>query len=89
VVAVYVGGKGSGELRERLKELVSVPVHTFDPFAGSEAGQLPPGNRGLFAGPMGLLYHRSSGSLPVNFVSPRQPKPPADPPEASTSIPTG
>jgi hypothetical protein len=79
VVAVYVGGKGAGELRERLKEVLEVPVHSFDPFAAGEVGQLPPGNRGLFAGPMGLLYHKAGGDLPVNWVSPRQPKPPADP----------
>jgi hypothetical protein len=79
VVAVYMTGRGAGELRERLKEMVEVPVHTFDPFAGGEVGQLPPGNRGPFAGPMGLLYLKGAGELPLNWVSPRQPKPPADP----------
>jgi Tfp pilus assembly PilM family ATPase len=79
VVAVYLTGRGAGELRERLKEMVEVPVHTFDPFAGGEVGQMPPGNRGPFAGPMGLLYLKAGGELPLNWVSPRQPKPPADP----------
>jgi hypothetical protein len=83
VVAVYVGGKGTGELRERIGELIGdVPVHTYDPFAGSEAlaaGQLPAGNRGLFAGPMGLLQMQSAGELPINFMAPRQPKPPDNP----------
>src|SRR5262249_52447193 len=79
VVAVYLTGRGAGELRERLKEMVEVPVHTFAPFAGGEVGQLPAGNRGPFAGPMGLLYLKAAGELPINWVSPRQPKPPADP----------
>ncbi len=76
VRAVYVTGKGSGELRERLGELVEVPVYTFDPFAGSESLELPVGQRGAFAGAMGLLLTRAEGGLPINFASPRQPKPP-------------
>src|SRR5262249_43454730 len=92
IVAVYVTGQGSVELRHRLTELIDVPVHTFDPFAlvetidlsrldvsgkTAEAGETPRGNRGTFAGAMGLLYRRSQGDLPINFASPRQPKPPA------------
>ena len=76
VRAVYVTGKGSGELRERLSELIDIPVHTFDPFAGAETLDLPVGQRGAFAGAMGLLLSRAEGDLPINFVSPRQPKPP-------------
>jgi Tfp pilus assembly PilM family ATPase len=76
VRAVYVSGKGSGELRERLSEMLDVPVHTFDPFAGAESLELPVGQRGTFAGAMGLLFARAEGELPINFVAPRQPKPP-------------
>jgi hypothetical protein len=76
VRAVYVSGKGSGELRERLGDLIDLPVHTFDPFAGAETLDLPVGQRGAFAGAMGLLLARAEGDLPINFVSPRQPKPP-------------
>jgi Tfp pilus assembly PilM family ATPase len=76
VCAVYVSGKGSGELRERLADLVEIPVHTFDPFAGAETLDLPVGQRGGFAGAMGLLFVRAEGDLPINFVSPRQPRPP-------------
>jgi Tfp pilus assembly PilM family ATPase len=79
VRAVYLVGKGSTELRERLADLIEVPVHTFDPFAGSEAPDLPAGNRGTFAGAMGLLYARAAGALPINFVSPRQPTAVANP----------
>jgi hypothetical protein len=76
VRAVYVSGKGSGELRERLSEMLEIPVHTFDPFAGSESLELPVGQRGSFAGAMGLLFARAEGNLPINFVAPREPKPP-------------
>jgi hypothetical protein len=74
--AVYVAGKGSGELRERLGDMIEQPVHTFDPFAGSETLELPLGQRGSFAGAMGLLFARAEGELPINFLTPRQPKPP-------------
>jgi hypothetical protein len=76
VCAVYVSGKGSGELRERLADLIESPVHTFDPFAGAETLDLPVGQRGGFAGAMGILFARAEGDLPINFVSPREPKPP-------------
>jgi hypothetical protein len=76
VVAVYVSGKGSGELRERLSDLIETPVHTFDPFAGAETLDLPVGQRGGFAGAMGILFARAEGELPINFVSPREPKVP-------------
>jgi hypothetical protein len=76
VCAVYVSGKGSGELRERLAGMVEIPVHIFDPFAGSETIELPVGQRGAFAGTMGVLFARAEGDLPINFVSPREPKPP-------------
>lgn len=106
VVALYLTGRGSGELRQRLSEMTEVPVYVFDPFsaagnpevvemAGAQATpQITPAerldaidapktagttNRGTFAGAMGLLYLKSMGNLPVNFVSPRQPKPPANP----------
>ncbi len=77
--AVYLSGKGATELRERLGELTEIPVHTFDPFAGSDAADLPTGNRGTFAGPMGLLQAQAVGELAINFVSPRQPRATANP----------
>lgn len=105
VAAVYVTGRGAGELVKRLGEqLEDVPVYTFDPFAAAGTVEVlelqaavprtattpaerldaadapkPGGNRGTFAGAMGLLYLKSAGELPVNFVSPRQATPPANP----------
>ena len=72
--AVYLTGKGATELRERLGELTEIPVHTFDPFAGSDAADLPTGNRGTFAGAMGLLQAKAAGELAINFAAPRQPR---------------
>ena len=79
VRAVYLAGKGAAPLRDRLADLLEVPVHTFDPFAGSAAPDLPAGDRGTFAGAMGLLQARAAGELPIDFVSPRQPKPASNP----------
>jgi hypothetical protein len=59
--------------------VLEIPIHTFDPFAGGEAGALPAGNRGFFAGALGLLHHKALGELPINWVAPREPKPPPDP----------
>ena len=74
VRAVYLAGKGATALRDRLADVVEVPVYTFDPFAGSEATDLPTADRGTFAGAMGLLHARAAGDLPIDFVSPRQPR---------------
>ena len=74
VRAVYLAGKGVGDLRERLGEMIEVPVHTFDPFSGSDAPDLPAGNRGSFAGAVGLLHGQAAGRPPINFVAPREPR---------------
>jgi Tfp pilus assembly PilM family ATPase len=74
VRAVYLAGKGAAALRDRLADLLEVPVYTFDPFAGSESADLPVADRGTFAGAMGLLHARAAGGLPIDFVTPRQPK---------------
>jgi hypothetical protein len=69
---------GITDLSGRLRDVLSVPVHPIDPLAG--LADAPPGPRGGFAGPVGLLTMRAKGGeLPVNFVHPREPKPPADP----------
>jgi Tfp pilus assembly PilM family ATPase len=82
VRAAYVaGGADNAGLRERLHNLTELPVHILDPFAGSEEPDQPaPDKRGAFVGLVGLLHLRAGkAGLPVNFVAPKQPKPPEDP----------
>jgi hypothetical protein len=82
VRAGYVaGGPDNAGVRERLRNLLDLPVHLLDPFAGSDPpDQPPPDQRGGFVGLVGLLHLRGSrAGLPVNFVHPKQPRPPADP----------
>jgi Tfp pilus assembly PilM family ATPase len=75
VRAVYVAGKGTGEVRQGLVDLIEVPVHSFDPFAGSEVPSLPSGSHGAFAAAAGLLYGQARlGRQCINFVSPREPR---------------
>jgi Tfp pilus assembly PilM family ATPase len=77
VRALYVaGGSEQASLRERLRDMLDVPVHAFDPFAGGERSDLPHVGRGGFAGAIGLLQ---AEQLPINFIKPREPKPVKDP----------
>jgi uncharacterized membrane protein YgcG len=74
--ALYVTGVNSSEVHRRLLDVLAVPIHPFDPFAGAESLELPVGNRGSFAGAAGVLHARArSGGLPINFLEPREPKP--------------
>jgi Tfp pilus assembly PilM family ATPase len=79
--AVYVaGGSEQASLRERLRDMLDLPVHSFDPFAGAERPDLPHAGRGGFAGAAGLLHaFAESAELPINFIQPREPKPVRDP----------
>ncbi len=82
VTAVYLAGAAAehAALRERLHDLLEVPVHGFDPFAGAERSGIPADNRGAFAGAVGLLYARGDKrGLPVNFAQPKQPRKQEDP----------
>jgi Tfp pilus assembly PilM family ATPase len=80
VKAIYLTGAVS-DLRQRLTDMLpDMPIHSFDPFSGAEAIDLPPAQRGAFAGAVGLLYARAEpGGLPINFMQPREPKKVADP----------
>lgn len=81
VRALYVaGGSEHAALRDRLKDMLGVPVYAFDPFGGEERPELPAANRGAFAGAVGLLQLLANRrELPINFVAPKEPKPPRDP----------
>jgi Tfp pilus assembly PilM family ATPase len=79
VRALYVAETG-GQLgvADRLRDTLAIPVYGFDPLAGQAAPAGVPS--GAFAGAAGLFQFLGRGrELPVNFVKPREPKPPSDP----------
>ncbi len=74
--AVYLcEGHGGGSWAARLQAALPLPVHAFDPLAGHPAADaVPTALRGRFTAGVGLLAARAAGPLPINFVSPRQPR---------------
>lgn len=76
VRALYVAGADE-EWAARLRPALAVPVYSYDPLAGAVSSVAGPA-RGRFAGAAGLLAARA-GELPINFVSPREPRVEADP----------
>jgi Tfp pilus assembly PilM family ATPase len=83
VKAVYLAGGDGSELRQRLSDMLTVPVHPFTPFAGSESVNLPEGaNRGTFAAAIGVAHAYGASALPINFIRPTQPRPRANPQRA-------
>lgn len=88
IAAVYLaeGDAPGGGWSGRLADALSIPVRTFDPLAGSPAGQaVPPQYAGRFAAPAGAIrLAAATGPLPINFVSPRAPK--AEPDKNRTKI---
>jgi Tfp pilus assembly PilM family ATPase len=80
VQALYVAGDGEhNRLRQQLEQLLAIPVHPLDPFAGFDRLEVY-GNRGSFAGAVGLLHAQAQGrGLPVNFSQPREAKVERDP----------
>lgn len=79
VRAVYVAEAEDllGGWAGRLRPGLPVPVHAFDPLAGSPAA-VPEKLRGRYAGAAGLLAGQAAG-LPINFAAPRQPRVAANP----------
>ncbi|QEL18802.1 hypothetical protein [Limnoglobus roseus] len=78
IQAIYLaeGETGSGGWSGRLGASLPVPVHAFDPLAGSPAAErIPPRIRSRFAGVVGLLAGKAKiGPAPMNFAQPRQPR---------------
>ncbi|HLN27028.1 MAG TPA: hypothetical protein VK395_04750 [Gemmataceae bacterium] len=79
--ALYVAD-GAGEhtaLCQRLQDLLSYPVHAFDPFAGIQAPGVSIAANGSFAAAVGLLRTQAQRRpFAINFVKPKEPKPPDD-----------
>jgi len=81
VQALYVaeGGRHAA-LAGRLKATLAIPVYRLDPFAGLADSHLPTDKRGSFAGAVGALYAQAQfRTLPINFLNPKEPKPPTNP----------
>ena len=78
VSALYLAGNITPDLRERLTDMLpDLKLHPLDPFGGVDLPEIAPISRGSFAGAVGLLYAKSEKSgLPINFIQPREPKPP-------------
>ena len=62
----------------RVQSGLPVAVQRFDPLAG--LADAPSEARGGFAGPVGLLHLKATAAAPpIDFLSPREPKPVVDP----------
>jgi Tfp pilus assembly PilM family ATPase len=87
VTAIFVADTGRHiSACQQLRELMAIPVQIFDPFADLPASRaqavdgVPPDRRGVFVGALGLLHALAERrELAVNFVKPKEPRPPRDP----------
>jgi Tfp pilus assembly PilM family ATPase len=72
----------------RVYDALPVPVYAFDPLAGAASAEaVPVRQRGRFAGPVGLLSLRAATTtLPINFVTPRQPRAERNPAKPRTLL---
>lgn len=77
VQGLYIA-EADGRWAPRLRAALGIPVTAYDPLAGA-VPEVPAPLRGRFAGAVGLLAVRSAAELPLNFVTPRQPRAEADP----------
>jgi Tfp pilus assembly PilM family ATPase len=74
--ALYVAGGEHGSLRQRLEQVLDVPVHTLDPLGQEERGVVAAGTgHGGFAGVVGLVHlWAARQELPVNLIRPKEPR---------------
>lgn len=84
IQAVYVS-EVNGPWADRLRAALGVPVHDFDPLAGT-VPRIADELRGRFAGAVGLLAGRAADALPINFAAPRQPQTTKDPAKRRLAI---
>jgi Tfp pilus assembly PilM family ATPase len=72
VRALYVAGEAT-ELRQKLGDVLGIPVYPLDPFALVERPDLPTAGRGGYTAVVGLLHARADrAGLPINFVRVKQ-----------------
>jgi hypothetical protein len=78
VTAVYLAEAESpgGGWAGRLQDALPIPVRAYDPLAGSKSGgDISAQDHGRFAAVSGAIALKAvPGPLPINFVTPRQPK---------------
>jgi len=79
--SLFVAGNGEvGPLRERLHQMLAIPVHPLDPFAREERLELSSATRGGFTGAVGLLQTWAlRNEAAINFVKPKEPRKVGDP----------
>jgi hypothetical protein len=79
---MYVAGNGEhAQLRERLEQILDIPVRTLDPLTREDGGVVPAGTgHGGFAGAVGLVHLWSvKQGLPINLIRPKEPRPDRNP----------
>jgi hypothetical protein len=75
IQAIYLAeGHSGGSWSARLQSALPIPVYPFDPLHAAPKNAVAPHLRGRFVGPIGMIAARGHGPLPINFVSPRQPR---------------
>ena len=81
VQTLFVASDGDeSTLCLRLQELLGVPVQLLDSFLPEDAVQVDKARRGRFTAAIGLVQRWSEApELALNFVSPKEPKPLANP----------
>ena len=73
---LFIAGRLPGGSNEAVGTALRLPVASFDPLPGVPPTEVPPEQRGAFAGAYGLLC--AHARPPVNFLAPKEPDPTAD-----------